>query len=81
MEPGPGASVVFTGIELLKAGGLSLTVRGTPGQSFSVEGSADLKTWNSQGTIVLTSDGLASYSDTLATFAGMRFYRLRSTGK
>jgi hypothetical protein len=81
LAPGPGISVVFKRIEFLKFGELSLTVQGPPGQSLVLEGSPDLKTWASQSTIVLASDGQATFSDTQTALARMRFYRIRSAAR
>ena len=81
LEPGPEVSVVFTGIEFLNTGAMSVSLRGQPGQSYVIEYSEDLKAWNMQNTIVVAADGKAAFTDSAPASAPMRFYRLRSAAR
>ncbi|MFO1497764.1 MAG: immunoglobulin domain-containing protein [Verrucomicrobiota bacterium] len=54
-----------------------LTVRGQPGQSYDLEGTSDLRTWESLGT-VSSESGVSRLVDPASTGQPLRLYRVRT---
>lgn len=84
---GPGASGTVFGVlipvstSLAVANTLSggfdgtLTISGAPGSSYTVYGSADLKTWQPLGTVSSDADGVSDFQEFNLTSSG-RFYKV-----
>jgi len=55
-------------------GTIMLQAQGSPGQSFEVQASTDLQTWQDLGDVTADTNGVAQYDDTNAPNFDWRFY-------
>jgi hypothetical protein len=55
-------------------GTVLLEVQGSPGESFDIQASADLRTWLDLGTVLADTNGLMQFDDTNAPNFPARFY-------
>jgi hypothetical protein len=55
-----------------------LTVRGTAGRTYDIQASADLRTWTTIGSVIIGSNGSATFTETNPVSRSKRFYRARA---
>lgn len=72
VTPGPTLQMVVS-----PGGQVNLSGSGTPGYQYAVLVSGNLLAWTNAGTITADATGSLSFSDSTASGAPMRFYRLQ----
>jgi hypothetical protein len=77
--PGGGTGIVTIkyiplSLQRRSDGTVLLEVQGSPGESFDIQASADLRTWLDLGTVLADTNGLMQFDDTNAPNFPARFY-------
>jgi hypothetical protein len=77
--PGGGTGIVTIkyiplSLQRRSDGTVLLEVQGSPGESFDIQASADLRTWLDLGTVLADTNGLMQFNDTNAPNFPSRFY-------
>jgi hypothetical protein len=63
-----------TVLQPLVSGAVLLQWQGSPGESFKIEASTNLQTWQTIGAVTADTNGVAQFNDTNAPNFGSRFY-------
>jgi len=75
----PGSPIRIISITVLADGSVRLAATGTPGGTYSVQGSENLTAWSGMETITAEGNGLFEFTDAEASRLERRFYRIVET--